>query len=275
VAEGRFINDNDMESFSKVCVLGSRLRERLFGSQTAVGQQLVIGGTRFIVAGVGEKLGNQFVHDHEFIREMEGVMIPLTTMRKYFTGDEESLSFIAVKTRAFDSLTDVQAEIQASLWVAHHGVGNFQIRNIAQEMLKQRDEVGQIVFNWQVVLGAIAAIALLVGGIGLLSVMIISINERLYEIGMRKAIGATDLEIFIMFMVESITLALVGALTGVGLGLACVKALEGFFPSGLPVDWIGVGWAIGVAVTLGLAFGVYPALKASRMAPVDAMRGSA
>jgi len=275
VATGRFFNDNDLRSYNKVCVLGSKLRLRLFGTEDPIGQELTIDGTRFTVVGVGQELGNQFVHDHEFIREMEGAMIPLTTMRKYFTGDDTPLSFIAVKTRAFESLANVQAEIQASLWVAHHGVENFRIENIAQEMLKQRDEVGQVVFNWQVVLGTIAAIALLVGGIGLLSVMIISINERLYEIGMRKAIGATDLEIFIMFMIESVTLALVGALTGVALGLLCVKALEGFFPSGLPVDWIGVCWAIGVAVTLGLAFGVYPALKASRMAPVDAMRGSA
>jgi putative ABC transport system permease protein len=123
-----------------------------------------------------------------------------------------------------------------------------------------------------VVLGSIAGISLLVGGIGLLSVMIISIGERLYEIGMRKAIGATDLEIFLQFMAESITLALTGAAVGVGFGLIAVKLLEGFFPSGLPIDWEGVALAVGVAASLGIGFGLYPAIKASRLAPVEAMR---
>src|SRR5262245_39857559 len=271
---GRQLNENDMNTYARVCILGHRLRLRLFGSDNPVGRQIVIGDTRFMVVGVGEKLGNEFVNDGDFIEEMEGALIPLPTLRKYFSGEDAPLDYIAVKTTAIDSLGRVQSEIQASLTTAHRGVGNFKIENIAQEMVKQRGQVKEIVVNWQVVLGTIASISLLVGGLGLFSVMIISINERLYEIGMRKAIGASDLEIFVMFMVESVTLALVGAGIGVGVGLGFVKAVAGFFPSGLPVDWVGVGWAIGVAVTLGLGFGLYPALKASRMAPVDAMRGA-
>jgi putative ABC transport system permease protein len=272
VAFGRFFNENDMRSFAKVCVLGHRLRLRLFGTGDPVGRDVSLNGGRFKVIGVGEKLGNQYVNDEDFIEEMEGAYVPLTTLRKYFAGEDSPLAYIAVKTTSYKSLPIVQAEIAASLSAAHHGVGDFKVENIAQEMLKQRDEVEVIVFNWQVVLGTIAAISLLVGGIGLLSVMIISINERLYEIGMRKAIGATDLEIFLQFMVESVTLALTGALIGVGVGLGLVKWLEKFFPSGLPIDWMGVLWAIGVAVSLGLGFGLYPALKASRLAPVEAMR---
>ena len=273
-ALGRTLNENDMTTFARVCVLGHRLRTRLFGTEDPLGRQVIIGDVRFNVVGVGEKLGNEFVNDSDFIEEMEGALVPLTTLRKYFTGDDAPIDYIAVKTTAVESLSQVQAEIQASLSTAHRGVGNFRIENIAQEMVKQRVEVKEVVNNWQVVLGTIASISLLVGGLGLLSVMIISINERLYEIGMRKAIGASDLEIFVMFMVESVTLALTGAGIGVGVGLTLVKALEGFFPSGLPVDWVGVGWAIGVALSLGLGFGLYPAMKASRMAPVEAMRGA-
>ena len=273
-AAGRFINDNDVEAFHRVCVLGHRLRLRLFGTADPIGRTITLGGTRMTVVGVGEELGNQFVNDDDFIQEMEGVYVPLTTLRKYYAGEESALDYIAVKTAAFKSLPYVQAEIQASLSAAHHGVGDFKVQNIAQEMVKQRDQVGDIILNWQVVLGTIAGISLLVGGIGLLSVMIISINERLYEIGMRKAIGASDSGIFIMFLVESVTLSMLGAWVGVGLGLAGVRALAGFFPAGLPIDWGGVFMAIGVAVSLGLGFGVWPALKASRMAPVDAMRGA-
>ncbi|MFQ5701299.1 MAG: ABC transporter permease [Acidobacteriota bacterium] len=274
VAMGRFFNENDLASFRRVCILGHRLRLRLFGTVDPLGREVRIDRVRFRVVGVGKKLGNQYVNDSDFIRDMEGALIPLTTQRKFFTGDDAPLSSIAVKTRAVKQLGRVQAEIEASIAASHHGVRDFRIQNIAQEMVKSRDRVEGIVFNWQVVLGTIASVALLVGGLGLLSVMIISINERLYEIGMRKAIGATDGEIFLMFLVESVTLALLGALLGVGLGLIAVKALEGAFPTGLPVDWIGVAWAIGVAVSLGLVFGVYPALKASRMAPVEAMRGT-
>ncbi len=272
VARGRFFTEQDLRTFSKVCILGHRLRLRLFGTEDPVGRELSIDGSRFKVIGVGEELGNQFVNDDDFIEEMEGALIPLPTLRKYFTGDDSPLAYLAVKTASFEALGRVQAEIAASLSVAHHGVGDYKVQNIAQEMVKQRDEVEKIVLNWQVVLGSIAGISLLVGGIGLLSVMIISIGERLYEIGMRKAIGATDLEIFLQFMAESITLALTGAAVGVGLGLIAVKLLEGFFPSGLPIDWGGVALAVGVAASLGIGFGLYPAIKASRLAPVEAMR---
>ncbi len=272
VARGRFFTEQDLRTFSKVCILGHRLRLRLFGSEDPMGREISISGSRFKVIGVGEELGNQFVNDDDFIEEMEGALIPLPTLRKYFTGDDTPLAYLAVKTASFEALGRVQAEIAASLSVAHHGVGDYKVQNIAQEMVKQRDEVEKIVLNWQVVLGSIAGISLLVGGIGLLSVMIISIGERLYEIGMRKAIGATDLEIFLQFMAESITLALTGAAVGVGLGLIAVKLLEGFFPSGLPIDWGGVALAVGVAASLGIGFGLYPAIKASRLAPVEAMR---
>lgn len=271
-AKGRFFNENDLRTFNRVCVLGHRLARRLFGVEDPLGKEVTIAGERFIVVGVGESLGNQFVNDNEFIREMEGALLPLTTLRKYFSGEDAPLSYIAVKTTAYKSLGSVQKEIEASLTVAHHGVADFKVENIASDMIEQRDQVDVILTNWQVVLGTIAGISLLVGGIGLLSVMIISINERLYEIGMRKAIGASDLEIFLQFMVESITLALTGAAIGVGCGIGITKALAGFFPSGLPVDWSGAGWAIGLAVALGILFGLYPALKASRMDPVEAMR---
>ena len=272
VALGRTFTVNDERSFAKVCILGHRLRLRLFGVEDPQGQEVLIGGQRFRVVGVGEELGNRFVNDSDFIQEMNGALVPLATFRRYFSGEDSPLSYIAVKTTRLESLGRVQAEIQASLSAAHHGIDDFRVQNIAQEMVRERDKVHEIVFNWQVVLGTIAGIALLVGGIGLLSVMLISINERLYEIGTRKAIGASDLEIFLMFLGESITLALVGALIGVGVGVALVKALASAFPSGLPIDWAGVAWAVGIAVSLGVLFGLYPAMKASRMSPVEAIR---
>ena len=275
VQSGRWIGDFDDATFSKVCVLGHRLARTLFPGEEAVGKRVKIGARSFLVIGVGEELGTEFVNDRDFMREMEGLYMPLGTLRKLFTGEESRLSYIAVKTEDFEALGDLKAEATASLRIAHHGATDFEVQNIAEEMLRIRKEVDTVLTNWRIVLGSIAGISLLVGGIGLLSVMLISIGERLYEIGLRKAIGATDLAIFIQFLCESVALSLVGALIGAGLAIAVTKAVAGFFSAGLPINLAGLGMAIGIAILLGIVFGLYPALRASRLEPVEALRSAA
>jgi putative ABC transport system permease protein len=272
---GRFFNDLDEESFAPVCVLGYRLRNRLFGTEDPLGKSVSVGHRPLRVIGVGEKLGNQFVNDSDFVEEMEGIYVPLGTLRKYYTGERAPLSFIAVKTEDVENLGDLKAEIAASLKIAHRGATDFQVENIAEEILRARKEIKDVLTNWRIVLGAIAGISLLVGGIGLLSVMLISIGERLYEIGLRKAIGATDLEIFMQFLAESVVLSLIGGLLGVAAGTLMIKAVAGFFPEGLPIRLDGLIAALAIALVLGILYGIYPALKASRMAPVDALRSAA
>jgi putative ABC transport system permease protein len=272
---GRFFNDLDEESFAPVCVLGYRLRKRLFGTEDPLGRSVSVGHRPLRVIGVAEKLGNQFVNDNDFVEEMEGVYVPLGTLRKYYTGERAPLSFMAVKTDDVENLGDLKAEVAASLKIAHRGATDFQVQNIAEEILRARKEVKDVLQNWRIVLGAIAGISLLVGGIGLLSVMLISIGERLYEIGLRKAIGATDFEIFMQFLAESVVLSLIGGLLGVGAGTLMIKAVAGFFPEGLPIRLDGLILALAIALVLGVLYGIYPALKASRMAPVDALRSAA
>jgi putative ABC transport system permease protein len=181
---------------------------------------------------------------------------------------------MAVKTNDPERLTDLKAETLASLSIAHRGAGDFRIENIAQEILKVRKEIKTVLFNWHVVLGTIAGISLLVGGIGLLSVMLIAIGERLYEIGLRKAIGATDTQIFLQFLVESAVLSLVGGLLGVAAGVGITKAVGQFFTGGLPIHLMGVSFALSVSLALGILYGIYPALKAARMQPVEALRAA-
>jgi len=275
LASGRFFNDLEERTFARVCVLGRRLAARLFGSEDAVGKVVTLGSRAFRVIGVGTQLGNKFVNDGEMIEEMEGLYVPLATLRKLYTGEEAPLTFLAVKARNEESLGTLKAEVTASLKVAHHGAEDFKVANIAEEMLRQRKQVRQILTNWKIVLGAIAGISLMVGGIGLLSVMLISIGERYYEIGLRKAIGATDPQIFVQFLAESAILALLGGLLGTGGGVAISKALSGFFTAGLPIHPGGVLLSIGIALALGIGYGVYPALIASRMEPVEALRSSA
>jgi len=274
-ADGRFFTEGDERSFARVCVLGHRLKSRLFGTEDALGKTVRLAGREFRVVGVGEKLGNMFVDDDDMIEEMEGIYIPLQTLRKLYTGEDQPLMFLAVKTDDVTRLGQLEAEVTATLRLAHRGVEDFRVENIAEEILRARKDVTEQLRSWKIVLGSLAGISLLVGGIGLLSVMLISIGERLYEIGLRKAIGATDAEVFLQFLLEAVVLSLLGGLLGAASGIAVTKLAGSFIPSGLPVHFGGLAFAIGISVLLGLVYGVYPALKASRLSPVDSLRSAA
>lgn len=272
---GRFFSDGEESSFARVCMLGHRLRNRLFGSDDPIGKTVTVAGRMFRVVGVVEKLGNMFVNDDEFIEEMEGIYLPLATLRKFYTGEDQPLMFLAVKTDDVTRLGQLESEVTASLELAHRGVRDFRIENIAQEILKARKQVTDQLRSWKIVLGSLAGISLVVGGIGLLSVMLISIGERLYEIGLRKAIGATDAEVFFQFLLEAVVLSLLGGILGAAGGVAVTKGAGAFVPSGLPIHFGGLAFAIGISIVLGVVYGIYPALKASRMAPVDSLRSAA
>jgi len=272
---GRFFNEADDQTFARVCVLGHRLKIRLFGSEDAVGKTVKVGERIFTVVGVGRKLGNMFVNDDEFIEEMEGIYLPLSTLRKFYKGEQDPLEALAIKTEEVERLGDVRAEVLASLKLAHRGAEDFRVLNIAEELLRARQQITEQLRSWRIVLGSIAGISLAVGAIGLLSVMLIAIGERLYEIGLRKAIGATDFEVFLQFLAESVILSLLGGLLGIAGGIAITKVAGSAFRSGLPIRINGLLIALGIALVLGIISGTYPALKASRMEPVEALRSAA
>ena len=272
VQAGRFFSAIEDRTFAPVAVLGHRLKRRLFGAEDPVGKWIQVDGRAFRVIGVGEKLGNAFIDDDDFVEEMEGLYVPLETLRAYYSGAEAPLSFMAVKTDDPDRLSDLRSEAEASLLLAHHGANDFRVQNIAQEILKIRKEIKIVLRNWHIVLGTIAGISLLVGGIGLLSVMLISIGERLYEIGLRKAMGATDSQIFMQFLAESAILSLIGGLLGVGVGIVAILLVDKHFPGGLPLHLTAISLSLALSVVLGVLYGLYPALRASRLQPVEALR---
>ena len=149
---------------------------------------------------------------------------------------------------------------------------SWKAKTIGKEILEEREKVDVILRNWMIVFFSIAGVSLVIGGVGIFSVLKISIGERLYEIGLRKSMGASDGEIFLQFLIESITLSTIGAAIGGGLGVALVLAIGSNFPGGLPISMPGIMMAGSFAISIGLTAGLYPSLVASRLEPVEALR---
>lgn len=271
VSAGRWISQRDVDAVTPVAILGWKLKTQLFGGEEAIGQQINIGGRRLTVVGIGTKFDMTFVDDDDMRKEMGGVYVPWTVFRDMF-GRADAVSYMLAKSVSPEKSIDAEDEATARFRQAHNGIGDTRINNVGKEILKERAEIDVILRNWRIVFFAIAGVSLLIGGVGIFSVLKISISERLFEIGLRKSMGAKDSEIFLQFLIESITLSVVGATVGLGLGVVLVKAIAGFFPAGLPVSTFGVLISTGFAVGVGLFAGLYPSISAARLQPVEALR---
>ena len=267
---GRYLADRDVETRATVALLGQKIKKDVFGDEEALGREVTIRGLRFRIVGVLKKFGNNQVQDDEMERDNSKIYIPLSTAQQYFVG-KDTVHAWAFKADP-EKMGDAQREAEALMRRSHRGITDFKIENIGQEILRVRKEVDKLIRNWNIVLASIAGISLLVGGIGIFSVMQISISERVYEIGLRKSIGATDPEIFGQFLIESVSLSLVGGLIGAAIGFGVTLLAAQAFPDGLSVSPLGLILAAAFAIGIGLAAGVYPAMRASRLTPVDAIR---
>jgi putative ABC transport system permease protein len=272
VTAGRWIDEGDQLEARRVVVLGIELAETLFGNQNPIGRTVRVEETQFRVIGVEGRLGNQFANSGWSRREMNGVLMPLNTFRAYLRGGEQ-VNILTVKTADLDNLELVKSEIERLVRRSHKGVGDFEVENVADEMLRAEKEIRVIIRNWTIVLGSIAGISLLVGGIGIYSVLKISLVERLYEIGLRKSMGASEKAILVQFLVESTTLSALGGLLGCAFGAVICRVASGAFEAGLPLSPLGLALGIGFAVFVGLFAGVFPALYASRLTPVECLTG--
>lgn len=271
VIAGRFISERDVETSAPVTVIGYNLKNRLFGGEDALGKKINLGGRRLTVIGVGKKFDTTFVDDDDFFKEMGGVYIPWTVYRDMF-GRADAISYMLAQSVTPEKSVEAEYEAAARFRQAHNGINDTRINNVGQEILKERGQIEVILRNWRIVFFAIAGVSLLIGGVGIFSVLKISISERLFEIGLRKSIGATDKEIFVQFLIESVTLSVAGAAVGLGLGMLVVKLIGGFFPAGLPVSSFGILISSGFAISVGLFAGLYPSLTAARLQPVEALR---
>lgn len=276
LGEGRLFTWHEVDSHARVAVLGAHVKEDLFGNANAAGEDMLIGNQRFeIVGALTLKEFSPMFGNSGQDRYHEWVYIPVTTGMHYYTGSK-NLDYFAVRIRDDADIAATYEKIHSTLLREHRNVEDFQIENVAEQIAEAIEGVEEITKTWNMILSSIATVSLLVGGIGLLSVLIISVNERLREIGVRKAVGAEDRAVFQQFLVESITISLVGGLVGVGVGAGLCKlisfaAVQMGQEMTIPVSAPGALLGLAFAVAVGILFGLYPAFKASKLDPIEAI----
>ncbi len=273
---GIFITQQDDKGKARVVVLGNQLAQTLFGQMLPVGQNVRINGRQFRVIGVLKSKGEAFG------MEDQAAMIPLSTAQATLSSQRTSgvghtIQAISVQAKSKDAIASAQWEISNILRQRHHikpgHDDDFQVISMGDvsRVADQMYAVGELI------MGAIAGISLVVGGIGIMNIMLVSVSERTSEIGLRKAVGAKRRDILAQFLTEAAVLSLCGGALGVGLGWALVRisasVLENMglpFPALVPADVVAL--AVGVAIFIGIASGLYPAVRAARLDPIEALR---
>jgi len=276
LAEGSFITKQDYRGRSRVVVLGSELAENLFGLRSPVGEAVRIDGRQFRVIGVLESKGTAFGNeDLMAYAPLSTVQSTLTVQRTSSIG--HTIQAISIQAKSKEQIDSAKWEISNILRQRHHiregEDDDFTVMSM-DAILSAADQMYVI---GQLIMGAIAGISLLVGGIGIMNIMLVSVTERTREIGLRKAVGAKRRDILTQFLIEAAVLSSCGGAIGVLLGWFIVKiasdavANMGFpFPAVVPGDVIAL--AVGVAVFVGLASGLYPAVRAARLDPIESLR---
>jgi len=265
---GRGLTEDDERRHSTVAVVGATLASKLFGGSDPVGRDITVEGVPFRIVGV-QAAGQLFSNENWY--DANGILIPLETYMDRIDPDHK-LAQVSVKLKAKRDLGEVSAMLLERTRQAHHGIEDVEIVDLEAELARSYQNFLNQMHGWTVVLMSLAGTVLLVGGVGVLSVMLISFSDRRYEIGLRKAMGASDGEILVQFLLEACVLAAVGASIGTLFGAMLCTALASKFPYGLVVNPVGLAVAWGVALLLALSFGMYPAVRASRLSPMEAMR---
>jgi putative ABC transport system permease protein len=269
MANGVFLSDADQASAAPVVVLGATTAANLFGSTEVVGQSVTIAGTPFTVSGVLAPSGSTGSSDND-----DTAVIPLSTAQQRVSGgtSRTTVATIYVQATSQSTLSAAYQEAQGEL-LALHGISDatnadFTITNQASLVTT----AAAVSKTLTVLLSGIAAISLLVGGIGVMNIMLVSVTERIREIGLRKALGARPSLIRRQFLIEASLLGLTGGLLGAAVGVLGAKVLPGLISNPVALSMPAIVGSISVALAIGLVFGVYPASRAAHLAPIDALR---
>ncbi|MGA2304446.1 MAG: ABC transporter permease [Acidimicrobiales bacterium] len=273
VAQGRFIDNQDVSDHEPVVVLGSVTASELFSREDPVGQTVDVGGLPLTVVGVLNSVGSSTSSSTTSDPDDTAIVPISTAAQEIFGGtSRDAVSSIIVQARSSDDLTAAYQEADHEL-LALHGIttaadADFTITSEAEEL----STATSVDRTLTILLGGVAGISLLVGGIGVMNIMLVSVTERIREIGLRKALGATPRLIRRQFLVEASVLGLTGGAFGAGLGIIGATFLPGVVGDPITVSGWAVAGAVVVAMAIGVIFGVYPASRAAHLAPIDALR---
>jgi len=268
VAQGQFFSDVDVQRNNRVSVLGAETARTLFGNRTPLGEKIRIRNLSFRVIGVMAPKGAALGRNQD-----EALFVPITTMANQLSGRRRrspTVQTIAVSARDQASTSAAQFQITNLLRLRHkiRGEDDFTVRS-QQDLLQTADNITGIAI---IVLATTASISLLVGGIGIMNIMLVSVTERTQEIGLRKAIGATCNDVLVQFTIEAVILSTVGGLFGIALGVGGTLVVAALTPIEAVISPVAIVVAVGVSGAIGLGFGVVPARSAARLDPILALR---
>jgi len=270
--EGSAFTENDIKELKRVAIIGDKVKQELFGESDAVGKYIQVKDQKFKIVGVLAKRGQVAVFDIDDL-----VVIPHTTAQKYVLGIDYYFEFIVTASDASlvdKTIVDIEKTLRESHKIDDPDKDDFFVMSLqgATEMIQT------VISTLTAFLSSVVAIALVVGGVGVMNIMLVSITERIHEIGLRKAVGATEREILQQFLLEAILLTSVGGLMGIAAGGVFSFLISVFLAKFAIANWSfvfpfsAILWGMGVTTFVGLVFGLYPARKAARQDPIEALR---